>query len=163
MDLKEAYKMLQSESGIEKGDTIKIIRIPKEREMGWGLPFPDNVPNVVGNIFKVVEVDENGARGIKIKYEDDYHFWVPFFVCEIVEKAKKDEVSEILKDIDFGCQQENVEKLVREIIKFKKRVNVYGKVPYGHSFSFDTSIFDEYQEEVDSLLKRLLEFIVKKV
>lgn len=37
MDIREAYKVMQSQCGIEVGDKVRVLRKAKSREMGWGV------------------------------------------------------------------------------------------------------------------------------
>ena len=78
MNIKEAYEVMQKASGIKKGDKIKILRTSIEDEMGYcGCSTSE-----VGEIEKVTRTQ--GEDGIQI----DGYFWYPFFILEVVEKAK---------------------------------------------------------------------------
>lgn len=78
-EVEQAYKVLQESSGIQVGDTVKILRTPKERELGFYWYVGVEKERMIGNTYTVDSVDPyfirvNG-RGFNI------------FCVEIVEKA----------------------------------------------------------------------------
>ncbi|KKL77169.1 hypothetical protein LCGC14_2037550 [marine sediment metagenome] len=90
MELREAYCVMQAASGIEKGDTVRVIRTTKKDEMGYnGSPT-----NCVKTVSTVIEVQE--ADGIELRNTDipasHGTYWFPFFALEIVEKAKPEKM-----------------------------------------------------------------------
>lgn len=94
MDIQEAYKVMQAECGIKVGDRVKIVRKFKENEMGYNGHFW----GTVGNVSTVIMLQEND--GIKLADEHGYFkHWAPFFVLELIEKAKKPEPEKMV-DID---------------------------------------------------------------
>lgn len=85
MNTREAYIIMQEASGIEVGDTVKVLRVAKTHEMGWDNSWVSRMEPTIGEIF-VVDCLCNGGEGIHNRGNDaDY----PFFVLEIVEKVVK--------------------------------------------------------------------------
>jgi hypothetical protein len=83
MDVKEAYKVMQENCGIEVGDTVRVLREAKSHEMGWSHIWVITMNEFIGNELKVISLD-NGAG---IQLSNDYYF--PFFVLKLTRKAKK--------------------------------------------------------------------------
>ncbi len=84
MSVKEAYRVLQAECGIEVGDRVKVLRMPtgKDGKLGWKERNSAS-DDITGREYKI-EMD-NGSRGFALENcGADY----PFFVLELVEKAK---------------------------------------------------------------------------
>ncbi len=92
MDTQEAYRVLQKASGIEVGDRVRVLRIPRSaQEMGWqcGEWFNPNNPSrhkMVSQISTVRNVDDE--MGISVNYikESGGDRW-PFFCLEFIEKG----------------------------------------------------------------------------
>lgn len=119
MDIREAYKVMQSQCGIEVGDKVRVLREARSYEMGWGPVWNGEMTDAVGEVCTVLEVGE--SSGFKL----DGHgrcWWFPFFVLELVEKAKRS-VDVILNEgytatvfpdkIKVGCQEFDPEVLDR--------------------------------------------------
>jgi len=81
MDIKEAYKVMQEASGIEVGDTVKVLRGYKTDEMG-SVALGCTLTGVIGTVRNMnkyhVLVSTNG---VCISH--------PFFVLKVTEKVKK--------------------------------------------------------------------------
>lgn len=95
MTLQEAYRIMFEASGIEEGDTVKVLRKAQEDEMGWNCPWNSEggMDQTVGHTGKVVDVhgDARGdARGVRVEFGGPINTWwqYPFYVLEIIEKAK---------------------------------------------------------------------------
>lgn len=89
MDVREAYKVLQAECGIEVGDKVKISRGYEKDEahrMGFTLTgLSEEFRGMVGKIKHVVEVADSH---ISLPFGHDTEIYVPFFCLELVEKGK---------------------------------------------------------------------------
>lgn len=161
---KEALKKLTAVCGIEVGDTVKVTRKACEGEYGWDEVWVENMDKFIGNTYKVSYVS-HGSDGFGLEDSGtDNSFVFPFFVLELIEKEGEEKESEIreslviveqlMDNLDFDCQHENIEALMVELVEFI--INHKGKL--SGAFSFDTSIFEEYQQQVDILLEKLLKF-----
>ena len=113
MDIEEAYQAMQVECGIEVGDTVKVLRKAKTREMGWKNSWTEEMDGLVGEEAEVVAIRE---YGIWLKNS----LWFPFFVLEKVKDANAlpADIQKIIDNSDFGCQTDNVIKLVKEILSY---------------------------------------------
>lgn len=89
MKLKKAYLRMQKESGFNIGDTVRVLRRADSGEWGWCNNWSDDMDIYVeGADYEITDIDKFGVR-----LGDDYQF--PFFVLELVEKAKVDETLEV--------------------------------------------------------------------
>lgn len=97
MDLQEAYKTMQAASGIEVGDTVKMLRMPlSDDEMGWQVKTGSIAEGssedyrthkrALGEECTVREIDP--IRGIGINYPDNGWDYAPFFCLELISKGK---------------------------------------------------------------------------
>lgn len=76
-----AYEINQLASGIEVGDTVKVLAKAEPNERGWSNVWPLVMDNFVGETFVVNQVTTWGiSNGV---------FAFPYFVLEIVKKADK--------------------------------------------------------------------------
>jgi hypothetical protein len=83
MDINEAYKVMQDASGIEVGDTVRVVRIARDYEMGWGCFWATSMDDTIGLEGEVIGVTDESIEVVMGEC-DDWHY--PFFVLEIVEK-----------------------------------------------------------------------------
>jgi len=104
MNDKKAFKVLGKESNIKKGDTVKVLRTAKNYEMGWNDSWRWEMNEYVNKEFKVAEILKGSVR-----LND---FWFPFFVLEIIGEN----IDGQCKIPDFGCQTDNVRKLITEVL-----------------------------------------------
>lgn len=123
MDIKEAYKVMQANCGIEEGDTVKVLRKAKSREMGWRNIWSSSMSAYIGKEGIVRDLDDE--YGIEISCKDGPSgFHLPFFVLEKVKSdAKpiylnddKDYKAEFMGEgkVRVGCQEidfETIEKI----------------------------------------------------
>lgn len=79
------YHERQKASGIEVGDNVKVIRIAKGREKGWGTGWDSEMDNYVGKTFEVIDVSNSCGFYLTSLNRDSYVF--PYFVLEIVEES----------------------------------------------------------------------------
>ena len=91
LSLQEAYKLMAANCGIEKGDTVRVIRKANDHEMGWMNSWIYTMDEYIGRTF-VVSLEDNG-NGFNF---DGYSF--PFFVLELVKKAEKSIEVKLNKD-----------------------------------------------------------------
>jgi hypothetical protein len=125
MNINEAYITLQKASGIEVGDTVKILRKAKNFEMGWNAHWAPVMDNTVGATFQVKEICD--LRGIRNPNNSCVY---PFFVLKIVKKATKEvtiklnsEYSAIISEdgITVGCQKFPL-SIIDDLAKAKKEI-----------------------------------------
>lgn len=104
--LKDAYLKMQSECGIEAGDTVKVVRKVSDGEMGWGSIWSPYMNTLIGQQFQVVK--NKGVHGFLLKNNV-----FPFFCLELVKKGttpiklNDDYSAEISSDgetVKVGCQ-----------------------------------------------------------
>jgi len=85
MTVKEAYRILQAECGIEYEDEVKLLRMYKKYEMGCDLCPEDQRSMRVGDNYFA---DPCGS-GMKLRDKNKSCVgFAPFFCLELVEKAK---------------------------------------------------------------------------
>lgn len=84
MNLREAYKVMSKASGIEVGDTVKVLRSAKTDEMGWDNCWMPNMYEAVGKEFEVS--DDHCGSGF---YLSGTGYKFPFFCLEVTKKATK--------------------------------------------------------------------------
>jgi len=99
MDAKEAYRVLQANCGIENGDKVKVLRVPKEYELGSSALSAPEDAKFVG---KVVTVHQVGEREIRVEGLGHCFWGFPFFCLELVEKAKPKPSSDVVSFTDEG-------------------------------------------------------------
>ena len=87
MNLQEAYRVMQKASGIEVGDTVRILRKFKNCELGSDCCTWDSGSSKKKMQGQTEKVNKVVSRSIWI---DNYEF--PFFALEIVEKAKSEKM-----------------------------------------------------------------------
>ena len=75
-----SYAERQAKCGIGVGDFVKLLRVPLEREDGWGTHSVSSMDASVGKVFEVEKVHDKAGLLLK-----DGH-WYPYFVLEKVEK-----------------------------------------------------------------------------
>lgn len=113
MNIKEAYKTMQAECGIDIGDTVKVLRSFKHNEMGYsGCPL--DATGVTGTV-----TGSQGKDGIRVTFDkehDDYGtwHWFPFFVLKLIEK-KKDENMITVKGKEYS--ESTLHKAIQEYSK----------------------------------------------
>ena len=81
MNIDEAYQIMSKESGINIGDTVKVIRKASDYEMGWQTTWDPYMDQMIGNEYTVSEI----VNGV---YHLDDLCWFPFFVLEKIKSAK---------------------------------------------------------------------------
>ncbi|KKL77170.1 hypothetical protein LCGC14_2037560 [marine sediment metagenome] len=101
MDIKTAYCVMQAASGIEVGDTVKVLREFRHNEMGFGSDTCQSYgwdsfvekKKMQGKEFIVIEI---GHNFVKLRLpEHPYTPIFPFFALEIVKKAKSEKMLNI--------------------------------------------------------------------
>ena len=81
MNIDEAYQIMSKESGINIGDTVRVMRKASNYEMGWPTAWASDMDKMIGNEYTVVEI----VNGV---YNLDNLYWFPFFVLENIKPAK---------------------------------------------------------------------------
>ena len=81
MNIEEAYQIMSKESGINIGDTVKVIRKASDYEMGWATTWDPYMDKMIGNEYTISEI----VNGV---YHLDDLCWFPFFVLEKIKSAK---------------------------------------------------------------------------
>jgi len=125
MTEQEAYLVLQKASGIEVGDTVRVVRRAESEELGWGEVWADRDEIFLEKSLECVVIKDLENSGFRIRSNQDNieTTTLPFFCLELVEKKKEEYRFESLpKSIanefdkcDFDCQRKNVYRLVRAI------------------------------------------------
>jgi hypothetical protein len=114
MNLKEAYLAGHKACGLKVGDRVKVMRAAEKGEQGWQNTWSvyaggADKNQTIGNVYEIIQ--DNLVKGFILDFDSNaWHF--PWFILEKVEDAIK------TSDLDFGCQQENVEILVSRIVDY---------------------------------------------
>ena len=87
MNIQEAYTKMAEVSGIQIGDTVKVLRKAKSYEMGWLSGWKEGRMDKYIGQTGIVEEDGKNA-GFNIQFPDATSWYFPFFVLEVVEKGK---------------------------------------------------------------------------
>ncbi len=95
MDIKEAYKILQAASGIEVGDTVKVVRKFVINESGssctgWETCFSKK--KMQGSEYKVHGIE---SRQIELESDKGVICTFPFSALELIKKAGKSKMHTI--------------------------------------------------------------------
>lgn len=134
---RQLYDQMQAALDLHPGDKVKILRIAKSHELGWGVQWNSEMNANVGKIMTVTRVES--GNGILLNSQ----FWYPWFVLEIVSKSNavklNDKYTAILSHagIQVGCQTfplDIAQKLVdavkllgpKPVVKKKPRRKVLG-------------------------------------
>jgi len=97
MKIKEAYKVMQAECGIEVGDRVDILRPNDSNEMGTSaLYHRQDEFDCYGSSGRV---DAVGYRCIVVITDAGKIFRLPFFVLRVTKKAHKPEPEKMV-DVD---------------------------------------------------------------
>ncbi len=91
MNIEEAHKMMQDASGIEVGDTVKVLRLPKSHEMGFAFYASTDSSRLaeVGELRIVSKVSSKGIHLNVEHLEKAYSgYWMPFFCLELITKDR---------------------------------------------------------------------------
>lgn len=114
--LEEAYLVMQEASGIKIGDTVKVLRKADFHEMGWLNSWASIMTENIGK--KLIVNSINGSNGIYLEGQ-----CYPFFVLEKVKSADpKNDIETFIDSCeDFGCQKNNIKKLVKLLLKEIKK------------------------------------------
>ena len=91
--LQDAYMKMQSECGIEMGDTVKVIRKAKDWAMGWNCAWAGNC--FIGQTGEVLA--KPTSSGFYVRLPEDTRFF-PFFCLELVKKAPKEITVDLNED-----------------------------------------------------------------
>lgn len=84
MSVKEAYKVLQAECGIEVGDKVKVVRsAPADMEYSY-----HDCSIIASYVGQIATIDAVVPDWIMIRTADDLCWNTPFFCLELVAKAK---------------------------------------------------------------------------
>jgi len=124
MDKFEAYKLLHSQSPIEVGDTVRILRRFEIGEMGCPIGFSNGaMEKFIGLEGKVVRNDYDVFSVIAEGHDSPWNW--PFFCLELIEKAKKEEedpqcVKDAAEMLRFSLEM-TFEELTQEVANLKKR------------------------------------------
>jgi len=115
MKLQEAYKVMQAawvkEHNVEVGDKVRVTGTAKRGSLGF-LPEVSWEKELSGRIGKVFTVHGFKDRHIDLGGGEPY---APFFVLELVEKAKKPE-----KMIEVKGRQYSEDTLVEMIRQYSE-------------------------------------------
>ncbi len=88
MTITEAYEIMQDACGIKVGDTVKILRTNVNYELGSTAAFHTESElersGRIGIVCKMLD------RSMLVRMPDGYGFQMPFFILEVIEKAKQE-------------------------------------------------------------------------
>ncbi len=126
IEMGEAYRKLHAQCGIEKGDSVKLLRLFGDHEMGFGHICGSAADASVGSVYEVSNND-----GHTIQLSNRYHY--PFFVLEVVKKAiqpitvklNSEHNAVVSKDgVVVGCQTftlAKIDELVAAVAEVRKQ------------------------------------------
>jgi len=92
MEIREAYKVMQAASGIEVGDTVKVLRTAKGAECGWDNSWVRDMDKSIGKSMVVMRIAS--FYGIELK-DGNNRFTYPFYVLEIIKKKQGDGMTKL--------------------------------------------------------------------
>jgi len=110
MNVEEAYLVMQEASGIQVGDTVKVLRKAKDYEMGWNNRWSDFM--VVGQTLKVADISEDGIK-LAGNFANIARYRYPFFVLEVVKKAH----TITIDGKDIALSEESYKELKKQLCK----------------------------------------------
>ncbi len=118
MSVKEAYKVMQANCGIEKGDTVEVLRVPTEYDRAYGWTGAGG-SNYFCNGKRVLVEHNLGSDGFSLK---GFVYSYPFPCLRLIEKAKPElppimvgnhEVEFLDGEIEVGCETVSKETLLQ--------------------------------------------------
>ena len=126
--MEEAYALMQAQCGIVAGDTVRVLRTAKARELGWEDGWVDEMDKAVGNTAEVVSVD---YRGFSLRMPNGQTYSFPFYVLENITNLGSLEIKDITEEYSaivakdgktakIGCQTtqfNKVEQLYKLMLK----------------------------------------------
>jgi hypothetical protein len=163
------YLKAHRNSGIEVGDTVKVLRRATEGEQGWNNKWCTDMDSFIGKEFEVFEDD--GVFGFSIEVGvSEYNF--PWFVLEIIKKKNQCPID--LDDLNFGCvDKKRVEEILNIYLKEKnfykaRQKAVEGLGRYGWAGSAVLNLMDELDfanitTDEFIIVKKLLGRIFKEI
>lgn len=86
MDIKEAYRVMHANCGIELGDTVIPLFKFKPRSLGYKNNWTPGHAEMIGRECTVVKDDGNNGFALELEGGPRLHF--PCFALELVEKVK---------------------------------------------------------------------------
>ena len=81
---KTMYVVGQRQSGIQIGDTVRVIKKARGQQDGWGLQWTQHMDSTVGKEYVVERGGAQEHYGFKLK---DTSCTYPYFVLQITKKA----------------------------------------------------------------------------
>lgn len=115
--LRKAYLAGHKACGLKVGDYVKVTRKAEDYEVGWNSFWLGEMDSLVGHIYTILH--DEGEEGFGIKVHST-NYILPWFVLEKVTAPKKDLAFTLLDGLDFGCQQDNVKKLIEAFLTHLK-------------------------------------------
>jgi len=93
--MSKEYLKWHKKSGIKIGDKVKLLRMPKDYELGWEMIWTESeTDEYIGQTFKVL--GDCRAEGFLLDTLP-FYFRFPYFVLEVVEPKEKEEEIEVYK------------------------------------------------------------------
>ena len=116
MNIDEAYQIMSKESGINVGDTVKVIRKAQSYEMGWQTAWDPYMDEMIGKEYTVSEV-----------FDGVYHlsdlYWFPFFVLEKIKSKPAHEFKPfdrvLVRDEEDGTWKVDLFSHFKEVQAYK--------------------------------------------
>lgn len=101
------------------GDTVKVLREAKDKEMGWDNAWMPEMDDYINNTFIVL--DDCGDAGFELQLNSrSYRF--PWYVLEKVPSEKPSEVDKLLEGTNFGAYENSVRLVMERLLK--EKINV---------------------------------------
>jgi len=128
---KEDYLKAHRNSGIEVGDTVRVLRKADRNEQGWYAGWVDMMDFCIGKEFNVL--NDEGITGFKLSTSTSAGggFSFPWFVLEIIKKKNQCPID--LDDLDFGCVDKELIK--QYLLPFITEDKICGTYPKLNAYS----------------------------
>jgi hypothetical protein len=166
------YLKAHHNSGIEVGDTVRVLRKADRNEQGWCARWVGMMDFCIGKEFNVL--NDEGITGFKLSTSTSAGggFKFPWFVLEIIKKKNQCPID--LDDLNFGCiDKEKVEEILNIYLKEKnfykaRKKAVEGLGRYGWAGSAVLNLMDELDfanitTDEFIIVKKLLGRIFKEI
>lgn len=84
---RQKYLSAQAKSGIRKGSMVKVLHKAYDEENGWGNSWVGDMDDMIGHIYLVEKVTNDGIQ-LRVPNKE-YTLGFPYFVLEKITKATK--------------------------------------------------------------------------
>lgn len=133
----EDYVTRQKNCGLKNGDMVKVTRIAKSYENGWTNTWISSMNELVGNTYKIHNMNNDSAWGILIYVSDRIKWNVPYFILEKVEKVNEKVIDELVmklkeKDKELEIKKAKIDKLKVHLRELSMPVDAMDCLDCGH-------------------------------